>query len=192
MLYDRDDRDVEGPGDRHARCRCIIAGQVTDEYATWTDCSGPDARSGTTTSPTARRTRFPIHSDKQQYCVRRLLRDRRHLRRPVAGSGVVANVRIVRWNPGWRAAPRRSSPRSHRPTTSRTSCSRSPTRWARRRLLRAARMPDGRREPIYRFDDADTVGVTRWTRGEPVGQAGAKGAAPSGPPAVIGPTPVAG
>jgi hypothetical protein len=99
ILYDRVAETSIVLDDASARCFCIFAGQVSDEYATWTDCSGRGACQvryydigadsvGKAPNPFGNEQYYPGVSSGTGsiYFVR-------------SGVGCGVNARIMRWNP---------------------------------------------------------------------------------------------
>jgi hypothetical protein len=98
VLYDRNTGTSTVLANVSYRCRCVFAGQVTDDYATWTDCSGTRCQIWYLDIAGSSVHRFPNPLGKYQYAsgVSSGTGDI-YVARSAPACG--ANVRIVRWNP---------------------------------------------------------------------------------------------
>jgi hypothetical protein len=99
ILYDRAAETSIVLDDATARCFCIFSGQVSDDYATWTDCGGSTGCQVRYYDIAAETYgKVPNTFDKQQYSpgVSEGSGTIYFIR---SGAGCGVNTRIMRWNP---------------------------------------------------------------------------------------------
>jgi hypothetical protein len=99
ILYDRAAHTSTVIDEASARCFCLFSGQVSDDYATWTDCSGAtgcQVRYYDIAGESSHKV--PNTLDKQQYSpgVSGGTGNIYFIR---SGAGCGVNTRIMRWNP---------------------------------------------------------------------------------------------
>lgn len=99
ILYDRTAGTSTVLDDARGRCRCVFPGQVSDEYATWTDCGGPTGCQVRYYDIAAETYgKVPNTFDKQQYSPG-VSEGSGTIYFVRSGLGCGVNPRILKWNP---------------------------------------------------------------------------------------------
>jgi hypothetical protein len=99
VLYDRTAQSSTVIDEASARCFCLFPGQVSDDYATWTDCSGAtgcQVRYWDIAGQSSHK--IPNTLNKQQYSPG-ISGGTGNIYFVRSGVGCGVNTRIMRWNP---------------------------------------------------------------------------------------------